>query len=217
MAQAANDPAASSERQRAIEKKKCITPEFRISFPNLFEPKSFKNGEPKCSLTMLFPKTTDLAQPAQKGKDGKPIGISLKHAVYNAAVEKWGPKEKWPEGLRLPFRDGNKKSELEGYADTIFCTASSKRRPGVVNPDRTKVINPEEVYAGCYCRAEVIAFAYDTAGNKGVGLSLQNVQKLRDGEEFSGRKKAEDVFDAVIEVGADDPANYNGATNELGF
>jgi hypothetical protein len=58
-------------------------------------------------------------------------------------------------------------------------------------------LNERDFYAGCFARAEIIAYAYDQAGNKGIGLSLQNVQKLRDGDRLGGRKDAADVFDAV--------------------
>ena len=38
---------------------------------------------------------------------------------------------------------------------------------------------------------------YDTDGNKGVTLFLNNVQKVRDGDRLAGRPDAEDDFDAV--------------------
>lgn len=177
-----------------IQKKKCVTPQFRVSFPHVFEANSFQGQEAKYKLTMLFPKTTDLKE--------------LKRAALNAAVEKWGPKEKWPKSLKMPFRDGDEKEELQGYADCIFVSATSKQRPGVVDQKRAPITKEDNTfYAGCYARASLIAFAYDTAGNKGVAFSLQNIQKLRDGEQFSGRKKAEDEFDDV-EDSSDDETSY---------
>lgn len=177
-----------------IEDKKVMTPKFRVSFPNVFTAKSFENQEAKFSLTMLFEKTTDLA--------------GLKKAAFNAATEKWGPKEKWPKGLRMPFRDGNEKSDLMGYENTIFVSASSKQRPGVVDQKRAPIAETDGTfYPGCYARATLIAFAYDKAGNRGVSFSLQNVQKLADGEAFSGKKKAEEEFDSV-EDESDDASAY---------
>lgn len=160
---------------------------------------------------MLFSKSTDLK--------------SLKNAAHNAATEKWGPKEKWPKNMRMPFRDGNEKGDLQGYEDMIFVSASSKLAPQVVSskkvdgqfPRLTK--DDEQFYAGCYARATLIAFAYDTMGNKGVSFSLQNVQKLRDGEAFSGRKNADDEFESV-EDGSDNESSYGQAeehTDGLGF
>lgn len=194
------DAAIQSDKIKAIEAKKCITPEFRMSFPNLSEPKGFEGGEEKYGLTMLFEKAVDI-----KG---------LKQIVFNAISEKWGPdRTKWPKGLRLPFRDGDTEEnykDKEGYAGCIFVRATSKRQPGMVDKNLKPILNIDEAfYGGCYARAEVLAFPYDRAGNKGVALSLQNVQKLRDGKPFSGRKAAQDVFDAVEDnTSVDDPFAY---------
>ena len=188
-------------KSRAIELKKCITPEFRVSFPSLFTPKEYDGGDAKYCLTMLFPKTTDLSAPAITG------GLSLKRIIHNAIVETYGPdKDKWPKQFRRPFRDGNEKEGTEGYKDVIFVSATSKKRPGLVDKDLNPILSEEAFYAGCWARAEVIAFTYETKGNKGVSLSLQNVQKLRDDTSFSGRKKAEDVFTKA--AGGDDADDY---------
>jgi hypothetical protein len=170
---------------------KVRTGEFRLSFAHLFEPKTMEgqDGPPKYSLTMLFPKTADLS--------------ALKAAAAAACEKKWGAdRNKWPKGMRSPFRDGDEK-DYDGYAGMIFIAASSATKPGVVNQSVKPVTDPAEVFAGCYCRATVQAFAYDKAGNKGVGFSLHNVQKLRDGEPFGSKRAATDDFDAVARpVGA---------------
>lgn len=180
-----------------IQAKKVITPEFRVSFPAVFTAKAFQNQEPKYSVVMLFSKKTDISE--------------LKKAAMNAAAEKFGnDKTKWPKNLKMPFRDGDEKADTPGYKDTIFVTASSKQRPGLVDRSRQAILSEEDFYAGCYARAELIAFAYDTAGNRGVSFSLQNIQKLKEGEKFSGRKAAEDVFDSV-EDDSDNPDNYGSS------
>lgn len=204
-----------------IVKKACRTPEFRVSFPHVFEKHSgFEGQEAKYSLVMLIPEEIDLNQ--NFSAQGK--GVSMKQAVFNAATEKWGPKEKWPKNLRLPFRDGNEKTDLSGYAGHIFVSASSKQKPQVVSNKKIDGQFPrlekedEQFYAGCYARATLIAFAYDKMGNKGVSFSLQNVQKAKDGEQFSGRKNADDEFDDVSD-GSDDAASYDSSTEDssLGF
>lgn len=190
-----------SAKSAGIELKKVVTPEFRVSFPAIFEPKSFEGQEAKYSTVMLFPKKTDLT--------------SLKLAVKNAAEEKWGPREKWPKGLRMPFRDGDEKADREGYEGMIFVSATSKLQPGLVGADLQPILNPRDFYAGCYARAEIIAFAYDKVGNRGVSFSLQNIQKLRDGASFSGRKDASEVFGIVADT-SDDAESYGpvGVTND---
>jgi hypothetical protein len=180
-----------------IELKKCITPEFRVSFPQVIEPKAFGKQAAKYSIVMLFTKKTDLN--------------ALKKAAHNAAVEKWGKdKTSWPKNLKMPFRDGNEKSDLMGYEDTIFVSASSKDQPGLVDQKKQEILSDRDFYAGCYARAQLLAFAYDKPefGTKGVSFGLQHVQKVRDGEKFSGRKNASDVFDEV-EDGSGDASSYD--------
>jgi len=165
---------------------KVITPEFRVSFPHVFKAHAFQDQEPKFRLTMLFDKAADLS--------------AMKQLASNAAVEKWG--KKIPADLRSPFRDGSEKEDLEGYEGMVFINATSKQKPGVVDENVQDIMDETEFYAGCYARATVTAYAYDAMGNRGVSFGLQNVQKLRDGEPFSGRTKASDDFDAVVKPGA---------------
>lgn len=185
-----------------VEEKKCITPKFRVSFPYVFDAHSgFENQEPKFSVVMLFAKNTDLKE--------------LKRAAFNAAKEKWGEKTEWPKNLRLPFKDGNEKSDLQGYKDTIVVSASSKQRPGIVNQQVGTITKEDNsFYAGCYARATLVAFAYDKAGNKGVSFSLQNLQKLEDGAPFNGRKRAEDEFEAVDD-GSESASSYTASDDDL--
>jgi hypothetical protein len=185
-----------------IKLKKVITPEFRASFPSVDSPQSFKNQEAKYKVTMLFDKKTTKMD-------------DIKRALHNAALEKYGSDIKtWPK-LRGAIRDGDKKVGVEGYAGHWYVTATSKSKPGLVDyPNRNDILEKGAFYAGCYGRAELIAFHYDFEGNKGVSFSLQNLQKIRDGKPFSGKKSATEAFadDAKFDTGgsADDPMSYQG-------
>lgn len=190
------------EKDDAFNNRKCITPKFRVSFASLFQMKTFRNPngsetEPQYELTMLFDKRTDLK--------------TLKRCVEHATIDKWGAdKNKWPRNLRSPFRDGDEK-DYDGYENTIYVKATSKKPVGLVDERRERILSEDKesggFYNGCYARAQVFACAYDVSGNKGIKFVVFNVQKIADGEEFSGRQKAEDVFDAVDDD-ADDRDNY---------
>lgn len=176
--------------------RKAMTPKFRVSFPQLFEPSAMdETSKKKYAVTMLFPKDTDL---------------SALEDAYEAALED-GVERLWkgkkPKNLRSPFRDADEEDDYmdkEGYKGHIFIRASSLDKPGVVDRDKVKITDPMEIYAGCYARATVVAYAYDVAGNRGVAFGLQNIQKLKDGEAFSGRMKAEDEFDEWEDENEDD-------------
>lgn len=157
------------------EYKKLTTPEFRASFPELFEPKTFGQQKvPKYAITMLFEKTADLRE--------------MKKAAMEAAVAEFGPKENWPEGFKWPFRDGDKKKDRDGYAGMVFVKASTTDAPPVY--DRFgKPITKEskKFYAGCYAQASIVCAAYNKDGGTGVTFYLNGVKKTRDGEPFSAR------------------------------
>lgn len=165
---------------------KVTTPMFRVSFPSVFEASSYDGGPETFSVTALFDKA---AQGTQQFKD-------MKRIAHEAIVKKYGAdKSKWPRGLRAdPFRPGSDKDHLDGYNEpgVVFARLSSRSKPGVVDASRQPIIDRDDFYAGCYARATITAFVYDQRGNKGVSFGLQNLQKLKDGESFSGRVAAEE-------------------------
>lgn len=164
-----------------------ITPVFRVSFPRVFKAEAFEDQPAKFSCTLLFPKNADLSE--------------MKKAVHAAKVATWGSDQaEWPKKLRTPFRDGDEKEDLEGYKGMIYVTVSNKHKPQVVDKNLEPITEEsDDFYAGCKARAALRAFTYDTKGNKGVTFSLESLQKMGEGERFSGRMKAEDVFTKVAE------------------
>lgn len=173
--------------------RKIVTPEFRVSFPSVFQPTSFEEGsDKKFEITMLFPKETDLK--------------ALKELAREIAKEKWG--EKFPKNMRKLFRDGDEKSELPGYSGHIFVKAISNYRPGLIDKKGLKIVSndfqsegkevsQEEFYAGCWARAALTAYAYGGPGTKftpGVSFNLNNLQKMRDDEPFGNRSNACEDF-----------------------
>lgn len=177
---------------------KITTPTFRVSFPHVYEATVFGDQKtPKFSITMLFDQTADLKE--------------MKKAAMAAAVEKFGPKDTWPDNFKWPFRNGDKKKDMDGYAGKIFVKATTTQMPGVV--DRFgKPITQEskKFYAGCHAVATVVCSAFSKSGGNGVTFYLNNIKKVRDDEEFSSRKKAEDdfEFDAEEDAPENDPENY---------
>jgi len=162
---------------------KITTPTARLSFPHLFETRGFPGQEPKYSAVLIFPPGTDLS--------------GLKKIARAAMDQRWPDKAKRPKKFGNPFHKGEEK-DLEGYDEgSVYITASSKRRPGVVNGACEPIMDAEEVYPGCWVRCTVVAFAYDKAGNAGVSFGLRNVQKVKEGEPLGSMCKAEDDFEEV--------------------
>ena len=100
------------------------------------------------------------------------------------------------------FRDGDDDKPGDGYEEydgMIFASATAKKKPQIVNETATeRIVDDEDAfYSGCWARATLIAFHYKAKGNEGISFALQNLQKLKDDEPFSGGPSAEDEFDSV--------------------
>ena len=118
-------------------------------------------------------------------------------------VAKFGGKI--PPNLKLPLRDGDiDRPDDPNYADCYFVNANSKEKPGLVDRRRIPITDPLELYSGCYVRASINFFAFNTNGNKGVAAGLGNIQKWAEGEPLNGRVRAEDEFEALDAEDDDD-------------
>lgn len=167
---------------------KVVTGKIRMSYANLFTARAIAEGqEPKYSLCVLIPKS-----------DKETINKinSAIDAAKKAGASLWGGKI--PANLKTPLRDGDEeRSDQAEYAGHYFLNATSKQKPGIVDRNLNEIIDPSEVYSGCYGRVSLNFYAFNQAGNKGIGCGLQNVQKLADGESLTGRTRAEDDFEAI--------------------
>jgi len=173
-----------------------MTPKFRVSFPSVFEKTSYEGSAPRYSVVGLF--ATAEFTDADKAKWA---AIRARMDDVAKAEFKKTIKEIQASGVnfRFPIRKGSEKPHLDGYnGDGIvfFTMASTKRRPGIVNKNGEPITidNQDEFYAGCYARATVIPFAYNNKFGKGVSIGLGNLQKLADGESFSGFSSPEEDF-----------------------
>ncbi len=169
------------------ERKAVFTPPFRVSFPNVYRASSYQGGEPKYGLVMLF-------YPANFNERHKAAWKDVGRIANEAAIEAFKkPLKELPDNFRKPFRKGEEKAHLDGYGEgCVFFSASSKQAPGIIDRNKAQVLE-QDFYPGCWARASVSAFAYDNKG-KGVSFGLHNLQKLGEGENFSGKLAAEEDF-----------------------
>lgn len=85
------------------------------------------------------------------------------------------------------------------YKDKMYLNASNTRQPGIskkVGGKVVAIIDEDEMYSGVWVYAEINFFAYDNVG-VGIGCSLQNILKAKDGERLDGRRTAEQAFGSV--------------------
>lgn len=167
-----------------------LTPPGIGSFVTLLEPKPDDKGKMWYSLSILISKARE--------KELAP----LRALIETAAKGMFGPNamQQMQGGvLRNPIRDGDQRfladsGLYKAYKGMLYISARTNRKPQVLDAAKNPIFSDEDVYSGCMVRAHVSVFAYNKAGNRGVGLGLNHVQVLQKLERLDGRKSAEEVF-----------------------
>lgn len=175
-------------------------PKTRMSYVNVFDPKSINGSAPKYSVSLIIPK--DDKTTLDKIKE------AIKAAYKDGEVKLRDKNGKVPplSALKIPLRDGDlEKPDDKAYENAFFINAKSDTAPGIVDAHLNRIMDKEEFYSGVYGRASITFYAYNSNGNKGIACGLNNLQKLKDGEPLGGRTRPEDDFS--IEEDTDDFLN----------
>ena len=160
----------------------------RISFANIFEPKSINGGDAKYSVSCLIPKADKKTLLA--------IHKAVEAAKEDGKTRKWGGKI--PPNLKMPLRDGDIDCpDDENYQEHFFLNATSKDAPQVVDRHVQPILDPMMVYSGCYCNVSVNFYAFNANGNRGVAAGLGNIQLIKHGERLAGKASAASDFEEI--------------------
>ncbi|SDX64256.1 Protein of unknown function [Salimicrobium album] len=169
---------------------KVITGEVRASYANVWEPQSINGSDEKYSVSLIISK--------EDTETIKAIEQAIEEAKEDGKAKFGG---KIPNSLKTPLRDGDEEREDdEAYKNSYFINANrnaSQGQPQIVDAYKNKITDTTAVYSGCFIRASVNFFAFNTNGNKGIAAGLGNIQKIRDGEMLSGGSTADEDFDEL--------------------
>lgn len=167
----------------------------RLSYANVWAPKSINGGKEKYSVSLIIPKS-----------DKKTV-TAIERAVDAAIQEgigKFGGKKPNKATLKLPLRDGDVERDDEAYQNSYFINANSITAPQIVDKHVQPILDQNKVYSGCYARVSINFYAFNTNGNRGVACGLGNIQKIRDGEPLGGHASASDDFTVIDDDSSDD-------------
>lgn len=178
-----------------------LTAKVRFSYAHVFEAVSMQEGQvPKFSVALLINKSDTITLNRIKAaiEAAKEEGISK----YSEKVQRLiKAKKSIPGNFKYPLHDGDEEREdNEEYADKMYINASNKHQPHIVGTAKDDeglfevLYDDDDFYSGCYGRATLNFFAFNNQ-SQGVGCSLENLQKLADGERLgAARESAEDAF-----------------------
>ena len=176
-------------KAKVLNKTKVITEKVRASYAHIFEPHSMQEGqEAKYSISLIIPKSDTSTI--------KAIEQAIEAAKEEGKVSKFGGKV--PANLKLPLRDGDTEREDDvNYQDAYFINASSKQAPGIIDQNKIRLTDSGTIVSGDYIRASINLFPFNTNGNKGIAVGLNNIQLVEKGEPLGGASAAEDDFDEL--------------------
>jgi hypothetical protein len=161
----------------------------RLSFPDIWKAKAVQEGgEPKFGAHFLLDKKEHEAQIK-----------ALKVAIWTAAKEKFGEKAKeliTKGKLHVCLHEGSEK-DYDGYdEDNMYVSASSSKRPLIVDRDRQPLAEDDRrPYAGCYVNGIIRIWVQDNQFGKRVNAELMGLQFVKDGEAFGAAPISEDAFE----------------------
>lgn len=170
---------------------KVITNLVRFSYLKVFEPgKEGAIDAGKYSVSLIIPKNDK--------ETVKLIKQAINTAKENGKSGKWNGKI--PSKMDEVLHDGDEeRADDEAYENSYFVNAKCNTKPGLIDINKNPITDQEELYSGCYGRASITFYPYDTNGNKGIACGLNNLQKLKDGEPLGGRVAADVDFDDDFE------------------
>lgn len=156
----------------------------RLSYAHIFEPAADLSGNIKYQATLLVPKSDT--------KTIKAVEDAIEEAKQLGKDSKFGGKI--PPKLTIAFVDGDgvRPTDGEPYGEEchdhyiITAKANENRPPLVVDKNLQRILDQTAVYSGCYVRANINFYAYNSNGNKGVACGLNGIQFVRDGEPLGG-------------------------------
>lgn len=169
---------------------KVITNEVRLSYANIWEPKSINGGAAKYSCSIIIPKSDTETVEA--------INAAIEEAL-NEGTSKFGGKIPPRGALKLPLRDGDTERDDDAYRGCWFVNANSTTPPQVVDKYVRPITDHSEVYSGVYAKVSIAFYAFNSNGNRGVACGLGNIQKIRDGEPLGGRTNAAAEFTTLAD------------------
>lgn len=184
------------------------TPKFRGSYAFLLEPSVNTDGQKQYRVRADFDANLfNDYDPTKPETVPEWARAAVLEAIEQGKAKLWSGKV--PKGLQLPFYDGEQ-SDLDGMDGLFYMNLKQDakypikvfiKEPGKpsVLIDDAPIDNPHEaIYSGAYYRAIVRFYPYKNQSNVGIGVGLDSIVKVADGERLSGgisTKQAASMFD----------------------
>lgn len=147
----------------------------RLSYAHLFEPHQDPSGQDRYSCSLLIRKDS---------KDVERLKFAFQKILEDPeSIKKLGNAR----NVDIPLRDGDEKDNPE-YHGCFYLNAKAgvNNPPKIFDRDHVEIMDRSEVYSGCYVQASISLYVYNKGANRGIGVGLRGIRKIKDGEPLSG-------------------------------
>lgn len=171
-----------------------------LSYPNLFAKAQFEGKELKYDASFILKKDSANYQKLKAEYDRVVAEAIATKALTRGQITPWD-RRAGEKGIVLDCADDPEKYDDPRYENAVIITAKNTRRPSVVNRLREPIEEKDNaIYGGCICNASLSLYIYNKTF-KGIGIQLNGVQKVSDGEAFGATPPSiEEMFDEIDEA-----------------
>lgn len=165
---------------------KITTGEAILSYAHIFEPAPDLNGNLKYSCSLIFPKNSKTP-----GLIKETLGKMFEDDDVKSVI---GNTRNFAHPL---MHDGDtERPDDPAYKGSYYINAKSNsdHRPRLFDRERNELVDPEDLYSGCWVQAVLVLFPYAHKGSKGISASLVALRKLKDGKRLSGVSVSDSDF-----------------------
>lgn len=205
---------------------KVIIKNARLSFNDLFEPKSINGGKPKFTGTFICSDDTKIKFANKEGKQVIVGHEKMQDVCDHVLKEKFGKVPAKASNWAYNKADGSTTRDeytnddgdyWAGFDEDTFYISAGKEAAKCKGGEMTVLDQRREpieansglLFSGCYVNVVIDVYAYDGDSGKGVTASLEGVQLLRKGEALGITQidAADDFDEEEIDAEDDDAAD----------
>lgn len=184
--------------KKSVTSKQIMLRNVRLSFPQIWTPKAFQEGQaPSFQASFLLDPTNQAHAKVIAEVKAETTDICAKYwgEVPKGVKKCFGLADTIDPTTELPVKP------YEGYKGMFYFASANKRRFQIVDRDgRTPLTEKDgKPYAGCYVNALVSLWTSDhPKGGKRVSANLLTMQFVKDGTAFGAAPvEASEVFEAL--------------------
>lgn len=176
-----------------------------LSYPSLFKKAMYQGKETKYQTEVIIKKDSPEYKALKDAYDQICSEAIASKSLTKAQITPWFRPQGGTKSIVVDCDDDPDKYSDPRYKNAVICSPKNAHRPVVVDRKMHPLTEEDDaIYGGVLTNVFVTFYVYNK-DFKGIGLQLDGVQKVADGQPFGAEpKKANDMFTALDGDGYDD-------------